>query len=209
MCFGSPSPAVEARWLRAVSIVSYHTLLSPDCHFEQRNEFRQNKTRPLPVAPTQPKAVLSCPRSGCPSFSSMLPSASWSVGEGKTSAPALWESCSWPEPDQKQEVIEISHTHKKKSFLLRSSARGSFSELSFPAVTTDFVYTSVMAHSPNYGGSPTALHKSQAWVCVQTNLLSFWASPTPNYLWVLDIYQEISSHPSTIFSLFDWLEGWN
>lgn len=108
MCFWSPSPAIKARWFRAVGVVSYHTLLFPYCYFRQRNEFRQNKTRPLPVALTQPKAVLSCPRNGCLGFISMLPSASWSVGDGKTSAPALWESCSWPEPDQKQEVIEIS-----------------------------------------------------------------------------------------------------
>lgn len=158
--------------------VSHLTLLFPCCHFGQRNKFRQNKNWPLAVALTQPKAVLSCTVKGCLSFISMLPGASWPIRDGNTSAPALWESCSWPEPDQKQEVIEISQKKKPKKIFSPEifSQRVNFWTLSFPGVTTDFVYTSVMEQSLNYGGSPTALHKSQAWVCVQTKsteLLSF------------------------------------
>lgn len=162
-CFWPPSRAIQGRWLIPIW-VSYLTLLFPCCHFGHRNKFRQNKNWPLAVALTQPKAVLSCTLKGSLSFISMLLGASWPVGDGNTSAPALWESCSWPEPDQKQEVIEISQ--KKKIFspeIFRQ--RVNFWTLSFPGVTTDFVYASVMEHSLNYGGSPTALHRSWAWVC--------------------------------------------
>lgn len=105
--------------------VSYLTLLFPCCHFGQRNKFRQSKKWPLAVALTQPRAVLSCTVKGCLSFISMLPGASWPVEDGNTSAPALWESCSWPEPDQKQEVIEIS-PKKKNLFSWDLQPEGQF-----------------------------------------------------------------------------------
>lgn len=112
-------------------------------------------------SPKQSSPALWKPISALFPCSPALPSPLW-MG---TPVPLHCEkSGPWPEPDEKQEVTEISHKLFSPEIF---SHRGHFLN-SPPGVTTGFVYTRVTEHSPNYGGSPTTLHKSQTWVCVQT-----------------------------------------
>lgn len=120
-------------------------------------------------SPKQSSPALWKPVSDLFPCSPALPSPLW-MG---TPVPLPCEkSGSWPEPDEKQEVIEISHKIFSPEIF---SHRGHLLN-SPPGVTTGFVYTSEMEHSSSYGGSSITLRKSQTWVCVQTKsteLLSF------------------------------------
>lgn len=83
----------------------------------------------------------------------------------------LFLTLTWPETGSNRNLTE------KNLFSPEIFSHGViFWTLSFPGVTTGFVYARVTEPSLNYGGSPTALHKSWVWVCVQTKsteLLSF------------------------------------